>query len=63
MIDNKTIDAAAGKHYTDFSNKVKDVLHSKLANHEVIQDYSNKIDNIGNLKTAFNKINHVPDKE
>lgn len=63
MIDTKTIDAAKGKHYTAFSDTIKDVLHSKLANHEEIRSYSNEIDKIGALKTAFNKINHVSDKE
>ena len=55
-LDNDTINLAINKKFTDFSEKIKSELKSKLVNNEVIQKYTNEFDNIQQMKSAFAKI-------
>jgi len=55
-LEHTDIEKAVNKKYTEFSDKIKDVLHSKLNDHEVISGYKAEYDRIQALKSAFSEI-------
>lgn len=57
MLTNTTIDAAIEKRFSEFSDAVKQELHTKLSSHEVITNYVAQFGNIRNMKNAFAEIN------
>ena len=58
-IEQKDIDSAVNGKYTEFSDKIKNVLHSKLNNAEDIIKYKEDFDHVQNLKSVFSEINGV----
>ena len=56
-LEHDDIDKAVNKKYTDFSDKIKDVLHSKLNGHEILPDYTSEYDSIQKFQGAFSEIN------
>lgn len=59
MLTSKTIDAAQEKKFSEFSDAIKQELHSKLSSHEEITNYVQQIDNIRNMKNSFAEINNA----
>lgn len=57
-LEQNDIDLAVDKKYTDFSNKVKDVLMVKLNDQEDIAKYKIDIDHLAHLKSVFSEINN-----
>lgn len=53
------IDNAMNDKYTDFSKGVKDILSTKLADHEVVSSYYSEIDTIRTTKSAFTDMTKV----
>jgi len=56
-MEENIITLANEKKYTDFSDSVKSTLKSKLANHEVVSDYTDNLEKIAELKSALVDIN------
>lgn len=59
MLDNTVIDAATQKKFSEFSNAIKQELHSKLNGHEDVMNYVHQLDSIRNMKDAFAEINNT----
>lgn len=59
MIEKITIDAATGKHFTDFEASVKQALQYKMAHHPVAIDYTKKVDDISKMKDVFSKAANI----
>ena len=55
-MDQKIIDLAVQKKYSDFAIAVKSELHTKMKNHEEIKSYSSEYDRIQGLKSTFAQI-------
>jgi len=57
MLDNKDIDNAVEKKYSDFSDAVKTELRTKMANHDTSKQYASDYDKIQDMKDLFSQIN------
>ena len=55
-MDQKIIDLAVQKKYSDFAGAVKSELHTKMKNHEDIKSFSTEYDRLQGLKTKFSQI-------
>ena len=55
-MDNTIFKAVENGNYSDFSNAVKTELKQKLANSEVIKDYSSDYQKIQDMKDTFSQI-------
>ena len=55
-LDVNVIKMAIDKKYSDFSDAIKTVLHSKLSSHADVQAYSNEYDRIQSMKSDFSNI-------
>ena len=52
-MEQKIIDLAVQKKYSEFASAVKTELHSKMKNHEDVKSFSAEYDKIQNLKSKF----------
>lgn len=59
MLTSTVIDAAQEKRYSEFSNAIKQELHSKLNGHEDVINYVQQLDSIRSMKSAFAEINNA----
>jgi len=62
-MDNETIQLAIDKKYSDFSDKVKAALNTKMSNHPTMKQHTDDISEIKEYKKIFSQISSNGEEE
>jgi 5'-deoxynucleotidase YfbR-like HD superfamily hydrolase len=58
-VDNKVLNLASDKKFTEFSKAIKQELKNKLSNHKEVKQYVSDYDKIQQMKDSFAEISKI----